>query len=542
MKMNGSYYKRKYSYSNKKNYAILILFITLFFGVGYAYLNTLLTINGTATVHKNTWDVHFENITKVDGSVDATIEATITDDTAVDFTVDLTLPGDVYSFTVDVVNDGTIDAMLSEVLKTGLTTEQEAYVEYTVTYSDGEEIIAKDALPSGDQDQLLVSVKYKDDITANDLPSEDQSIVLNLSTDYIQDDGTSTDRRPPVPPRYLYDKIIAQNRENELMVLDNQVSTYVSASTGIDFNVAPSDTNGKGVYVRNGTENDTYPVYYYRGEVTNNNVIFGGFCWKIVRTTETGGIKLIYNGTPTDDTCNNTGEASQIGTSAFNTNYNYNAYVGYMYGTPNSNTYDAEHLSTKESTSSTIKTYIDEWYSQNMTSYTSYLEDTAWCNDRSLANFSWGNGTGAGISDTDYGAYGRNRINPTPSLECVNQNDRFTVNETMEGRENGNAALTYSIALLTADELTLAGNRYTSSYSEINTYLTTGQFWWSLSPYYFDGSYASEFYVRPTGYMDHTSVDNDTFGVRPSVSLLHSTQISENGDGSVNSPFIVVTE
>jgi len=372
MKMNGSYYKRKYSYSNKKNYAILILFITLFFGVGYAYLNTMLTINGNATVHKNTWDVHFENIVKVDGSVDATSEATITGDTAIDFTVDLALPGDFYNFTVDVVNDGTIDAMLSEVLKTGLTAEQEAYVEYTVTYSDGEEILAKDALPSGDQDQLLVSVKYKDDITANDLPSEDQSIELNLSTDYVQDDGTSDDRRPPVAPRYLYDEIIAQNKENGLMVLDNQSSTYATASTGIDFNVEPSETNGQGVYVRNGTESDTYPIYYYRGAVANNNVIFGGYCWKIVRTTETGGIKLIYNGTPSNGACDNTGETSQIGTIEFNTNYADNAYVGYMYGdftTPTdclwgnvgfecvdggSTSYNEAHISTKTSTASAI--------------------------------------------------------------------------------------------------------------------------------------------------------------------------------------------
>ena len=81
-------------------------------------------------------------------------------------------------------------------------------------------------------------------------------------------------------------------------VMDNIKSTYVSSSTGVDFSKISSDTNGKGVYIRSGTENDTFPIYYYRGDVTNNNVLFGGFCWKIVRTTETGGTKLIYNGTP----------------------------------------------------------------------------------------------------------------------------------------------------------------------------------------------------------------------------------------------------
>ena len=52
----------------------------------------------------------------------------------------------------------------------------------------------------------------------------------------------------------------------------------------------------------NGEGADTYanPVYYYKGNVENNNVLFGGFCWKIVRTTETGGIKMVYNGVQKD--------------------------------------------------------------------------------------------------------------------------------------------------------------------------------------------------------------------------------------------------
>ena len=108
-------------------------------------------------------------------------------------------------------------------------------------------------------------------------------------------------------------KTIADNR-----VLDNTSSTYVSSSTGINFAEAPSDTNGKGIYQRAGTgTSGEYPVYSYRGEVDNNNVAFNNFCWKIVRTTETGGIKLIYNGTYDGD-CNNTGSASTIGYSAFN--------------------------------------------------------------------------------------------------------------------------------------------------------------------------------------------------------------------------------
>ena len=69
------------------------------------------------------------------------------------------------------------------------------------------------------------------------------------------------------------------------------------------------------------------------GAVEDNNVLFANFCWRIVRTTETGGIKLIYNGVPSNGTCNNTGNSASIGTSAFNDDLADAAYVGYMYGT-----------------------------------------------------------------------------------------------------------------------------------------------------------------------------------------------------------------
>ena len=80
-------------------------------------------------------------------------------------------------------------------------------------------------------------------------------------------------------------------------VMDNIASTYVTSSTGIDFSGEASDTNGKGLYIRSGTENDTYPIVYYRGDV-NNNVLFANHCWKAVRTTEDNGLKLLYNGVP----------------------------------------------------------------------------------------------------------------------------------------------------------------------------------------------------------------------------------------------------
>ena len=113
------------------------------------------------------------------------------------------------------------------------------------------------------------------------------------------------------------------------LIADNSLGL----DTSVSFSSTPTDANS-GVYTIASTENDEYPVHYYRGNIDNNNVLFAGFCWKMVRTTSTGGVKLIYNGVY-DETnkCNNTGTESQIGISAFNTYSSSPTDVGYMYGT-----------------------------------------------------------------------------------------------------------------------------------------------------------------------------------------------------------------
>lgn len=57
--------------------------------------------------------MHFENITVQDGSIEATIAE---DKTTINYEMELLEPGDFYIFTVDMVNSGSIDAMIDEVL------------------------------------------------------------------------------------------------------------------------------------------------------------------------------------------------------------------------------------------------------------------------------------------------------------------------------------------------------------------------------------------------------------------------------------------
>ena len=118
---------------------------------------------------------------------------------------------------------------------------------------------------------------------------------------------------------------------------DNTTSEFVNTSYGISLYAISSDTNGKGLYTRKDTIGNSKPIHYFRGNVGNNNVIFGGFCWKIVRTTDTGGIKMIYNGTPTNGQCISMGTETTIGKSTFNDygvgEYGSLANAGYMFGT-----------------------------------------------------------------------------------------------------------------------------------------------------------------------------------------------------------------
>ena len=182
------------------------------------------------------------------------------------------------------------------------------------------------------------------------------------------------------------------------------------------------------------------------------------------------------------------------------------------------------NANTKSSTSSTIKTYIDNWYKNNMTSYTEKLEDTVFCNDRSMSNKEsngWNPNGGSTTSEIWFKYY---IIPTTPSLKCTNENDKFTVENS-----NGNGALTYPVGLLTVPEAKLAN--YGSS-----NYLNSGQYFWFASPNFSNCDYTDVWGVASYGFA-HSDV-RGSGGVRPSVSLKPGTEF-KSGDGSFTAPFVI---
>ena len=272
-------------------------------------------------------------------------------------------------------------------------------------------------------------------------------------------------------------------------------------------------------------------VYYYAGNTTNNWVKFAGFYWRIIRTNADGSIKLLYAGTSHDTT------SGYIGKREFNTTHNSPKYVGYMYGND-----DSSLLNAKTNTNnSTIKTYIDNWYASNMTSYTKYLSTTAvYCNDRTEQTSGTYN---TGSTDFYYAPHARANTNYTPTYDCTEASDAFSV-------DNTSAKLTYPIALMTSDEIMRAGGKrltkLTSPYAwyylnSSNGSITGTTYWWLLSPFDWANSYALVFAVNGSDHPGRLSdiSTNGSAGVRPAISLKSCIKYS-TGDGTAENPYTIL--
>ena len=187
----------------KRRTKYLLLLLILFISVGYAILQSNLSIIGTTAIQDSKWDIHWNNVVITEGSVNTSNEDKATIDntkTTVNYNIVLDKPGDFYEFTVDAVNEGTIDGMI-DVISSKLNNEEittlPAYLNYSITYSDGVSLQENQELKAGTSETYKVRIEYKRDIEANQLPETTQTLNLSFSVTYKQ---ANDDAIPVVNP------------------------------------------------------------------------------------------------------------------------------------------------------------------------------------------------------------------------------------------------------------------------------------------------------------------------------------------------------
>ena len=267
--------------------------------------------------------------------------------------------------------------------------------------------------------------------------------------------------------------------------------TLVECQTGVS-----SDMYG-------GTYNYKYKevVYAHKGD---------DMYWRIIRIDKDNKIKMIYAGSkaPSENTkVAITGANTNMGFTAYNNDYNHAEYVGFQYTTGSQR---------GTTTNSTIKTYLDNWYTKyfNENVSTSRFSQTTFCNDRNTSS-TWAS-TGSTIN---YAPYTRlSADTPTPTFECSTAD-----------------VVTNNFGLITADEIVLAGGKLYEDNSAF--YLNNNMAYWAGSPSAFTGSSSYVFALRPVIGLHRGSVDNRNFAARGVVSLSSESKLL--GSGTYNDVYTV---
>ena len=504
---------------NKRNKILLvILLLVVITTIGYAFLTTSLNIVGTSKIKNARWDVHFENIVVKDGSVTPTKAATIENDTTVSFNVNFKQPGEFYEFTVDVVNNGSMDAMIGTITKEPvLTPVQEKYLTYEVKYNGVTDLHEKDSLPVGDRKTLKIFLKIRTDLNKEDLPQEINDLSINYQIDYVQADETAVS-----------------------VVLGEKATTKIEnlfTTAAVDNGLEKDDTIDENLR--------------YVGASPKNYVLFNDEKWRIIgvfktQTEENGPftkrVKLVrdelllnasWDSSASD--VNRGGGINQWGPSIYSSGPNegnqyegsdiYRLLNGYYLGTGG-----CEYCKgLSQSDCSAINTTCDF----------APLKETA---KRMIAEVVWNTGglkdTGSISSSSSY-QQERGEVNGKICEGTTYKDGKNCSDEVGRTTEwTGKVGLIYPSDYgyaSTNDACRAKIGDYQNNPCKIDNWLHKGSDYWTLSPYVSPGNAYIGWLVRSDGHISDTA-ESSSHGVCPSI-YLNSNVLITSGDGTVDSPY-----
>ena len=559
---NNTYDDRNNNYKKYTIFAYITCFImVLFTTIGYSAMNATVNFKGDVAL-RVAGDIRITGVSKSSATNNAL--STYANFSKTTLALGTTMPSNsTITYNFKIKNSSFRVGLLTNLVTTGTNAKAGQNVSLTVTPSTSNVIASSSRIPSSTETTYTITLTNNTSSTITDQriltftydyiykitynlnggtltkanPTEyftGQSIILNNPTksnsDFIGWTGSNgstkitnlkvdTSKKIDLSYTANYLSKILYNRLISMEASDKTYATgikEISAKGSPDF--SKTSTTDDGMYAM---KDDVGTSYYYRGAVPDNWVSFAGYLWRVIRVNGDNTVRMIYSGTK----ASHTGTGTQIGTSAFNSLRNSPKYVGYMYG----DTDATEEEAFTNKNNSTIKGVIDTWYQNNLSSYSGYLADEVFCNDRTLAS------TSTYSSSNNFAYAGWERLantNKAPQLTCPNlARDGFTTTTA----SIGNKALTYPIGLITADEVSLAGGSWWTSNSSY--YLYTGQWYRALSANDWYSGYAYVFLVDSNGSLHDGNV-NYSGGVRPVVSLRTSTLVT-SGTGTETDPYVI---
>lgn len=401
-----------------------------------------------------------------------------------------------------------------------------------------------------------------------------------LDNQVAQDIGITQDAKASIFTTILEDNVALQTTSLNYTKIANNTARN---GNGLFYVESSDDTD---------ENNDGYgsKIYFFRGEVDNNNVIFGSkvtrdasgkvsktedMCWKIIRTNEDGSLRMIYNGLANSGKCD--GTTPYISTSVYNILNTDNAYVGYSYGDygvvveEGMTDYDAymqtHYHSNGTVVSSTIRGVLDNFFlydtnfyyypslsyqpssstdeNETITMVNDKIANAIYCNNRTMYTseeiipsiaLASAEDTKLGYATNVTIYKGYDSANGNPSFVCNQSIDKYNLRVISGGTNENYNALYYAVGLPTVDDVIFAGGAYNTANNKY--YLYTGSAYWTMTPSSFSNSLAQVFTVETDGSVIEKSVNEGTYGVRPVISIDSKTLV-KSGSGLKTEPYIL---
>ena len=311
--------------------------------------------------------------------------------------------------------------------------------------------------------------------------------------------------------------------------------------------------NGNGLYyisnsaiTNENNDDETSRIYFYRGTVENNHLVYVDSCFRILRTNEDGSLRLVYDGPVSNNKCKELSEKTgvSVGTVKFSENETVSLIEAANGLTPS---YDDNN------SHSEIIDKLNDWFVNSFMNphddgknYTYNISrNTLFCNNKKYSS------TDSNIkyydskkmvpvfkSEHDRDSSNPSKLTNTFSLVCSEENDRLSANDK---------TLSYPVGILSAEDVLLAGGYLTDHSDEYhggsdgmaNTkfYLYTGSTFWTSTAYSTDlnTGYNYVIAVNSNGYMEGKHV-TETADVIPVISLSSDVRII-SGNGTANNPY-----